>query len=147
MFPGMLSPFHPLNRLREELDPLFDGVLDDFPFAFRTARAYPALNVWEDGENFFAEAEVPGLSMDDLEVLVIGNELTIKGQRKDTQPEGATFHRRERGVGTFTRTLHLPSELNPDKVQAKLVDGVLTITLPKGERAKVRKIKVKALTE
>ena len=135
------------NRLRNEMDQLFDDCFQPVsvfgPFAAPWERVFPALNVWEDEQNLFAEAEVPGLSMEDVELTVVGNELTIQGKRSQDEREGVTFHRRERVVGTFTRTLRFPIEIDAEKVTAVLEQGVLTITLPKVEAAKSRRIEVK----
>ena len=136
-----------LNRLRNEMDRLFDDCFQPIsvfgPFAAPWERAFPNLNVWENEQNLFAEAEVPGMSMEDMELTVAGNELTIKGKRSRNEQEGVTLHRRERGVGAFTRTLRLPFDIDADKVAATLEHGVLTITLPKPEAAKPRRIEVK----
>jgi HSP20 family protein len=106
---------------------------------------FRVLNVWEDGETLVAEAEVPGLTMKDIDVTVVGDELTIKGQR--TAHEGAkpVYHRQERGTGAFSRSITLPYEINTDAVEATLRDGILTIRLPKSESARARKIAVKAV--
>ena len=137
-----------LDRLRNEMDRLFDDCFQPVSvfgqFAAPWERAFPNLNVWEDEQNLFAEAEVPGMSMEDMELTVAGNELTIKGKRSRDEREGVTLHRRERGVGAFTRTLRLPFDIDADKVAATLEHGVLTITLPKPEAAKPRRIEVKA---
>mgnify|MGYP003580855456 CR=1 FL=1 len=136
---------HPVNRLREEMDHLFENFFGPTvswsPFRGAT-RTYPALNIWEDDQNIYAEAEVPGLTMDDLEVYVVGNELTIKGERKGTDQEG--YHRRERGIGSFARTVPLPVTINSERVEAGLGNGVLSITMPKAETARPRKIEVKS---
>jgi HSP20 family protein len=137
-------PRVPLVELRREMDRLFNGFLG--PEQFNPAsgpRAFPALNVWEDSECLFAEAEVPGLNMKDLEILIQGNELTIKGQRQTIGGEDVQYHRRERGTGEFARFVTLPMEVNADKVEATLKDGVLTIMMPKTEVARARKIAVK----
>jgi len=135
---------HPVMRLRNEMDQLFNGLLEDRPNAVFGRRVFPAFNVWEDDSRFFAEAEIPGLTMDDVEVVVMGNELTVKGERKDAARAGVTHHRRERGVGSFARTLRLPVEIDTDKVEATLRKGVLTITLPKAQGVLPRKIEVKS---
>jgi len=135
----------PLNQVRRGMDQL----LEDFfgasaPRALVPARAFPALNVWEDGDNLFAEAELPGVASEDVDVSVVGNELTLKGRRVVSAEEGVAYHRRERGVGEFTRVVRLPVDVNADKVEATLTNGVLTIKLPKSEAAKPRKIQVSA---
>jgi HSP20 family protein len=112
------------------------------PRTWLAERSFPALNVWEYGDNLFAEAEVPGVRSEDIDVSVVGGDLTIRGRRGETQAKDATLHRRERGTGEFNRVLRLPIEVNADKVEATLKDGVLLVKLPKAESAKPRKIQV-----
>jgi HSP20 family protein len=107
--------------------------------------AYPPVNVWEDTDAVHVEAELPGLNLNDLEIYVTGgNQLTIKGERKQELPEKSVRHREERTYGAFTRVLTLPFPVNADKVDARFENGVLHVTLPKHEAAKPRKINVKA---
>jgi HSP20 family protein len=108
-------------------------------------RTFPALNLWEDEQNFYAEAELPGFKTGDVDVSVAGNTLTLQGERKAAEQEGLTYHRRERAFGTFSRVVELPFPVEAEKVKAALKDGVLTITLPKAEAAKPRKIEVRLL--
>jgi HSP20 family protein len=92
----------------------------------------------------YAEAELPGMELNDLEIYVTrGDQLTIKGERKEPTTGKAYWHRQERGFGSFTRVLTLPVDVDPDKVEARLHNGVLTITMPKSEKARPRKISVK----
>jgi HSP20 family protein len=133
-----------LNLFRDEMDQLVDSFFNQ-PI-HQVAPAYPALNVWEDDDNLYAEAELPGLRMENLELQVQGNELVIKGERKNQNDEGTTYHRRERGVGTFSRLVRLPVDVDAENVEATLRHGVLTVTLPKAAAAKPRKIEVKALS-
>jgi len=139
----------PLTRpstFRRDLDQLFKqfhgGLGDLWPL---DESAVPALNIWDDGENIRAEAEVPGFKLDQLDVSVLGKQLTIKGRREFEAEEGATFHRRERSNGEFSRSLTLPVEVDAEKVTATLKDGVLTIVLPKSQAALVRRIEVKSV--
>lgn len=137
-------PASPFAVLRNEIDNLFDGFLRGEPRSMLSAvRPYPAVNVWEDHEALHAEAEIPGLRMEDLEILVNGNELTIKGRRAAVDEADTIYHRRERGAGEFSRFLTLPAEVDADRVEATLRDGVLQIKLPKAERARARKIAVR----
>ena len=131
-----------MDRFSREMNHLLNNMLDVAPFV-SGHRAFPAVNVWEDGERLYAEAEVPGLSMDDLEIFVVGNELTLKGHRRLPEDGRRAFHRRERGTGEFSRVITLPVEVNADKVEATLHEGVLTISLPKAETALPRKISIK----
>lgn len=137
----------PLWQLRNDLDRQFTGFLESWPaLAERAlpARTYPAVNLWEDGDSLLLEAEMPGLKSENLTISVVGNELTLQGSREDVGQEGTSFHRRERGAGSFTRVLRLPYAIDSANVQAELHDGVLKVTLPKHESAKPRKIKVEA---
>lgn len=131
-----------VRELQREMDRLFESFLGE-PGTFADEAVYPAVNLWEDAESVHAEAEVPGLKMNDLELLIQGNELTIKGRRGSNSPEGATCHRCERGTGEFTRFMSLPIEVDGERAEATLKDGVLRIVMPKAERAKARKIVVK----
>ena len=143
---GFAGTFGPLLRLQGEMNRLFENFFEDLPAARPYARGWPALNTWEDGDNAYVEAELPGLSMDDVEVYVTGDQLTISGERKIADPQtGAgtgSWHRRERSQGRFSRTVSLPWEINADRVEARLQDGVLTVRLPKCESCKPKKVKV-----
>jgi len=137
-------PMMRFDGFRNEMERLFKdlqtGVADRWPLGEPT---FPALNVWDDGESLCAEAEVPGFQMKDLEVTVMNNQLTLKGRRSVDQDDNTAYHRRERFTGEFIRTMTLPVEVNPDKVDATLKDGVLTILMPKTQAALARKITVK----
>ncbi len=134
----------PINQLRGEVDRLFGDFFGQSENGGRWRRAFPAVNVWEDGDNLYAEAELPGVSGESLDITVVGDELTIKGERNAPNEEGVTFHRRERGAGSFSRSLRLPVEVDANRVEAALNNGVLLVTLPKSEAAKPKKVQVKA---
>ena len=137
------EPLMGMNRLEREMDQLFRAVSRRSPSFSRSK--YPPLNLSEDDENFYVEAELPGLAIDDLEVQVSeGNQLSISGERKRPEPEQASWHRQERAYGEFQRTVALPADVNPDNVSATFSDGVLTISLAKAEEAKPRKVVIKA---
>ena len=128
-----------MNRLRDEWDRMF-GVESQ---SGAQAVAYPPVSIWEDDNGFYVEAELPGLSMDDLEIYINeGDELSIKGVRKLPEIEG-TWRRQERGHGEFSRRFKLSDAVDVQKVAAELKDGVLTITLPKSEAVKPRKVEIK----
>jgi HSP20 family protein len=141
----------PLNQLRDEMSRVFEDFVRGAPLLNRlglpAAGLFPAMNLWEDEQKLYAEAELPGFNLNDLEIFVVGNELTIKGERQEEHREKAAYHRRERTLGTFSRIVRLPIEIDADGVEATLKDGVLTITLPKSEQARPRKVQVKALTK
>src|SRR5437868_3744137 len=142
------QPFTPLwnqvQQLQTEMNRLFDRWGDNGGGQRGLSAGYPAVNVWEDSDQVFVEAEVPGMDSKDLEINVTGgNQLTIKGERKVNQPEKAVMHRQERGFGTFVRAVTLPFQVDPDKVDATYENGVLLIKLAKHEAAKPRKIQIK----
>jgi HSP20 family protein len=143
------SPFgdtsREFSRLHDEMNRLFDRFGVDGGTWPTLAVSYPALNVWEDADHLYAEAELPGMQMNELEIFVTGdNQLTIKGDRKPPTFENATWHRQERGFGQFTRVITLPVSVDADRVSAEFNHGVLTVKLPKSAAAKPRRIPVKA---
>ncbi len=148
MIARKINTAFPVVRCRHGLDDLFGELFEAFSPSVMVrppARGvFPPVNVREDEQTLYVEAELPGLKMADIEVYVMGDELTIKGQHKDECGEDVTHHRRERGTGSFNRVLRLPVEVDAKKVQATLCNGVLTIELPKVEAAVPRKIEVKS---
>lgn len=141
-----VSSRYPVDQLRHEVDRLFNGFLGnggDF-FLPVSGRGRPAVNVWETEGALNVELELPGVQSDQVDLSVVGDELSIKVDRPDVEEEGVTYHRRERGVGSFTRVLRLPVEIDAEHVAAEMRHGVLTVTLPKAESARPRKIKVTA---
>lgn len=135
-------PFHQLRRGMDQM--LEDLFAAGAPLgrALNAGRAFPVLNVWEQGDSLFAEAELPGVAAEDVEVSVVGNELSIKGRRSAAQDEGTAYHRRERGTGEFARVVQLPVDIDAEKVEATLANGVLTIKLPKSAAAKPHKVQI-----
>jgi HSP20 family protein len=132
-----------IQQFQDEMNRLFDRWGGSGPLT--SPASFPPLNVWEDGEEVFVEAELPGLSLKDLEIYVTGgNQLAIKGERKPCAPEKGVWHRQERAFGPFTRSLTLPFPVDADKVDARLENGVLRLKLTKHESARPRKIPVKA---
>ena len=131
-----------VRRLRDDMNRLIASFNQKWP---GLAGGYPPLNVWQDADNLYAEAELPGIDLGDLEIFVTGgDQLSIKGERKPIDGQEGVWLRRERPFGRFARLLTLPVDVDANKVQARLVNGVLTLTLPKSEAAKPKKIAVKA---
>ncbi|MFN8389864.1 MAG: Hsp20/alpha crystallin family protein [Bdellovibrionota bacterium] len=106
-----------------------------------TAR-FPQVNVWEDEAGFSLEAELPGVTAENLEAVVVGNELSLKGERKPVQVENASALRREVAAKKFARVLQFPCELDSERVEATLKNGVLTMKLPKAPSARTKKITI-----
>lgn len=143
----MLQRFNqnPMNQFRHELDRLISGGFAGFPDSFpgQWTQRFPALNVWQDETNLFVEAEVPGLTLDQVEVVVQGDQLTIKGESSVGKVEDAKYTTRERVERKFTRNVSLPVAVNAEAVKATLKDGVLTVTLPKAQEVLPKRIEVK----
>jgi HSP20 family protein len=130
-----------MSRLRHDLERVFGRYENGGPAA---AGGYPLLNLWEDEDNLWIEAELPGMELDTMEILVTGgNRLSIKGERRPPTVEKGAWHRQERGYGAFTRVVDLPCPVNDEGVRAEFKQGVLTIALPKSPQAKPRRIEVK----
>jgi HSP20 family protein len=107
-------------------------------------RNWPRINLREDGEHLYVEALLPGVDPDKIDMNVLGNTLTLSGERlpADAGGNGRTWHRRERGTGRFLRTVELPVEIDPEQVRAEYRNGLLCVTLPKAETAKPKKISI-----
>ena len=133
------------SQMRDEVNQLFNSAFLNMPAASfgATSVGGPAMNVWETEKNYSIEAELPGYAMSDLDITVLDSQVTIKGTRTITAPDGATYLRRERPTGTFTRTWNLPNAVEAEKVEASLTNGVLTVTLPKTAKVQPKRITVK----
>ena len=131
----------PVSSLRREFDRLF-GDLERAPsFA---ALNTPAVSFADTGEALTLRAELPGLSEKDVEISVTANTLSVKAARRVDAPEGYAVHRRERQGFSFAQSYELPARIEPDRVQASLKQGVLTLTLPKAAEAQPKRVTVQA---
>ncbi len=151
-----LPTFHagltlPLEELREEFDRLWTTLTAAPPlhgWGVRHEAAFPAVNVGESDDAVAIEAEVPGLEAGDVAISVTGNDLLLEGGRtaRGASPadEKVTWHRRERGTGSFKRRIPLPVAVDAARVEARLVDGVLTVTCPKAVECQPRRVEVRS---
>ena len=150
------NPWQTLEALRREIDRVFDDTGSrsepSLRAAFlpgRAARRYPLINLYEDKEAVYVEALAPGVDPSTLNLSVQGNTLSISGEKRrvagDVQPEA--FHRSERATGKFVRHIELPVEVDENNVQADYKHGLLTVTLPKTEKAKPKQIAVQVSEE
>jgi len=126
-----------------ELPSVFESVLPFRP-ASSAPVFVPAIDAWSDADALHLRADVPGLQIEDLELSVHEGFLTLSGERKTEQAEGAALNRSERAHGRFERVLELPFEVDASQVQAELKQGVLSVRLPKVEAAKPQRIQVTA---
>jgi HSP20 family protein len=143
MFATRWEPFAEMNRLGREMEKLFGNYGKSTP-RLNPTNVYPAINMWEDEDNTYLEAELPGFTADGIDVHVSGNQLSLAGERQLPKMEGGQWCRQERGFGKFHRSFELPFEMDEAGITADFHHGVLTITLPKCEAAKPRRIKVNA---
>lgn len=135
------SIWRELDRLQRDMNRLFNSYS---PYSLNTAPSYPAINIWEKEDSQIVSAEMPGVHIDDIDISVEGDTLTISGMRQsDMMPEGARYHRRERGSGDFRRSIQLPFAVDSEQVKANFNDGILTIDLPRAEANKPKKITIK----
>jgi HSP20 family protein len=144
-WPETLNPvWNQIQQLQSEMNRLFERWTDGGRLPGLVG-VYPPINMWEDTDSIHVEAELPGLSLNDLEIFVTGGrQLTIKGERKSGLPEKGTWHRQERSYGGFVRSVTLPCDVNRDNVDAHFENGILLVKLAKAESAKPRKIVVRA---
>ncbi len=135
-----------IERAQNELNRFWQHTIDSRGPAglVGVPAAYPPVNVWDDDENIYLEAELPGITLENLEITVTdGNQLALKGQRKPPETGKTTWHRQERGFGSFSRTLTLPVLVDSDRVLAGFERGVLHVKLPKSPKAKPHRIEIK----
>jgi HSP20 family protein len=138
-----LSPWREMERLQREMNRLFSEMSRGQRLT--AAPSYPAMNVWTNENGAIVTAELPGVDTTDIEISVQNDTLTLRGSRQpEEMQEGETYHRRERASGSFSRTLQLPFEVQADEVGATFSKGILSITLPRAEADKPKKIAVKA---
>lgn len=142
---GGLTPSNDLNRLRSQIDRLFE---DPFGLVTQTTSFFegltPPVDIHEDKDKYVVKAELPGMNQQDIDVSLEGNTLTISGERKqeDEKEEGENY-RSERYFGRFQRSVTLPTGVDANEIQATYKDGILTVTLPKSEEAKPKQIQVR----
>jgi len=131
--------------LRDEIDRLFDAPLADLARTSQLLSGWtPALDLYEDKDNLYVRAELPGMRKEDIDLSLHDRSLSISGERKSEEKvKNGEVYRSERFFGRFQRTVSLPTPVAVDQVKAQYKDGVLTITLPKSEEAKPKRIDVK----
>jgi HSP20 family protein len=138
---GERSPFAELEqvneRMRRVLEQTFGGLLSE-PLGW-----VPAVDIEEQEDVYVVEAEIPGVDRNDVNIEVVGNELLITGEIKERERKGVV-RRRTRRTGRFEFRVTLPEQVDAEKIEAKLNDGVLTVRVPKSARAQRRRIEVKS---
>ena len=140
------DPFRELESFRSQMNRLFGDVLpsgrvgDEAPSLAAWA---PPVDITETPDQLVFQVELPGFTQDDLKLRAENGVLTLEGERKfEKESEKKAYHRVERAYGRFVRAFSLPVNVDPEKINASLVDGVLTVELPKREEAKPKSIPI-----
>jgi HSP20 family protein len=136
------QPLSDVERLRRMLDQTF-GSFGLPALATESVGWAPPVDIEEQDDAYVIEAEVPGVKKDDVNIELISNELMVTGEIKEREREGI-LRKRTRRIGRFEYRVRLPEQVDPDSVEAKLKDGVLSVRVPKHEQAERRKIQVKS---
>ena len=141
MVMGYADPFETLFSFQRALE----NRLSSEWFGTSTAAmgTYPPVNVFQQGDDLVAIVELPGINKEDLNIQAKENTIRIAGQKTINYPENVSLHRRERLSGIFDRTLVVPMQIDPDRIQAEYNDGVLALFIPRAERDKPRTIEVR----
>lgn len=140
-------PENELATMQGRVNRLFNEMLGPWPYgpeggAINSAWL-PPVDVFEDKEGIKLTAELPGVKADDVKISLENQTLTLRGEKRQIAEETVEkVHRYERSYGSFERTFTLPSTVDSEKIQATFADGILTVTLPKVEKAKPREIPV-----
>jgi HSP20 family protein len=138
------DPFRDLLNLQNEMTRVFGRAYGEEAEGTRASWA-PPIDIYETPEAYRVVAELPGFSPDQVDVTVNEGTLTIKGERKFyDEVNEENFHRVERRFGAFQRIVSLPQQVESDNVEASFDKGVLTVSIPKAEKAKPRRIEIKA---
>lgn len=140
LVPARWDTLRELEDVRERMERLFDDVLGGAPLG--RAVWSPAVDLEEADDAWIVEADLPGVKKGDVNVEVHDNELAIQGEVKERERTGV-LRRRTRRTGQFDYRVSLPTEVDPDDVDAKLHDGVLTVRIPKAARAQPRRIEIR----
>lgn len=139
-YPTQLRTSDPFALMRSMMSDV-----DRFTPAISAGGTFPAVNVWQGEEAVAVTTELPGVDPADLDITTKDNVLTITGERKAPElPEGARWHRNERGFGKFSRAIRLPFVASDEKIEARMNNGVLHIVVGRPESDKPRKIQIKA---
>lgn len=143
-----LVRWNPRNQMRmvNEFDRMFNGIVNDmFDAPTVPAKWGLPLDIAETEDAYTVVASIPGINPDDIEITLEDDVLTIKGETtSESDEENTRYHLRERHFGTFSRSLRFPVAVNGDAVAANYANGVLTLTVPKAEEVKPKRIAVTA---
>jgi HSP20 family protein len=135
-----LDPLHALLSLQRALDRSFDS--DWLRGSTTGVGTFPPINIFQQGDDFVALVELPGVSKNDIEIQAKDRSIRLSGSKTVSFQDTASVHRRERVSGVFDRTITLPVQLDVDRLKADYKDGVLALFIPRAESDKPRSIKI-----
>ena len=142
--PSVVTSRDPFTTWREEMNDLLSRIWTGQGDRTGFLSTRPALDVAETDNAFEVRLDMPGMNPEDFDIQVQGNVVALSGKREEKKEEkDKTFHRIERRSGSFSRTVTLPCEVNEDEVAAEYTQGVLTLSLPKAEQTRAKRIVVK----
>ncbi len=139
------TPQRELARFHENIDDLFQSFFPDWGFPISSMTRWPAIDIANQDNEYLVKAEVPGCKAEDLDISVNGTTLTISGEKKqEKEIKERGYYHAERSFGSFRRDLNLAGDVDTGKIEAECKDGILTVKLPKSEKTKATKIKIKS---
>ncbi|MEJ2202182.1 MAG: Hsp20/alpha crystallin family protein [Desulfuromonadaceae bacterium] len=141
--------FREMDGFTREMDQLFRDIgfgrlLEPAQAPLLGARNYPRINLSEKEDCYVVQALLPGIDPKDLEMTILQGTLTLSGERKATEPEAGSWHRRERNLNQFMRVIEIPEKVDLNRVKADYQDGLLTISLPKAAEVRPKRIEITA---
>lgn len=123
----------------------FEKMLTDWPGYTGRQSFVPAVDVYQDNDNVYAEMSLPGVNINNVDISIANDVLTVEGSKEQkTEVDEKNYYRKEVRFGSFHRSVALPASVNGDKAVAEYQDGILKVTVPKEEKAKPKKIAIKA---
>ena len=141
------KPRRYVPAVSDDLDRAFDRLMRNWvsPVSFSEFDWNPSIDVSESDNEIVVKAEVPGVSIEDIDISIDGNNLVISGEKKqESEEQGRNYYRAERSYGSFRRSFVLPPGADVENVKASSKDGVLSIVVPKGDDRKSRKVEIEA---
>jgi HSP20 family protein len=132
------DPWTEMDRIQRKMNRLFNTAM------VQESGVYPAINLWSNSDKVLVTAEIPGYDPKEIQLSIMNNELNITGKRKPEEvKQGNQYHRQERTTGSFQRNISLPFTVESNKIEAHYLNGILSVTLPRAEADKPKKINIK----
>jgi HSP20 family protein len=138
-----LQPWQEIRRMQREVERMFSGLAPAWRWPL--TGEYPPINLTRTEQGLAVSALCPGVERDSIDVTVVENALTLRCERKpQADASNVYFHRRERPVGTFSRTINLGEHFDPDRTEAVYKNGILNVQLARGSEPAPKRIEIKS---